>query len=113
MRLLAIAALLAAAASGCRPCGNGPDELLCTGLCVDSMTDDANCGACGVVCPDGAKCKQGSCQTTCTTGLTACGPACVDLSSDGANCGSCGNQCAVGAQCGAGKCHVPCPMAQV
>lgn len=32
-------------------CGIQPSERLCSGACVDLATDEANCGACGVICP--------------------------------------------------------------
>ncbi len=35
--------------------------LLCDGLCVDPMTDEANCGRCGAECDDGEECVRGRC----------------------------------------------------
>ena len=34
---------------------------VCNGLYVANATDNANCGACGVVCPPGSTCLLGSC----------------------------------------------------
>jgi hypothetical protein len=36
---------------------------VCPGRCADPLSDPANCGACGVVCPGGA-CRWGNCKPT-------------------------------------------------
>ncbi len=74
----------------------------CDDLCIDTTSDEANCGACGIVCPTGRMCSAGSCG--CGPGETACGGACVDTTSDEANCGACGTTCASGELCVAGAC---------
>ncbi len=44
------AAMPALAAEPCHDgkCGCAPDEIVRNGRCVDPMTDDSNCGECGV-----------------------------------------------------------------
>jgi hypothetical protein len=58
-----------------------PDGSCCGGQCLNTQTDEANCGACGVAC---------------LTGESCCGGKCVDLLRDRANCGSCGKRCRKG-----------------
>jgi hypothetical protein len=41
-------------------CGDG--QSVCNGTCVKIESDAANCGACAVVCPAGARCMNGRCQ---------------------------------------------------
>lgn len=38
-----------------------PTELLCSGVCIDPMTDPFNCGVCANVCPS-LLCSAGKCQ---------------------------------------------------
>ena len=38
-------------------------QLLCNGDCVDSMTDESNCGRCGTVCTAGSQCQGGVCSS--------------------------------------------------
>lgn len=38
----------------------------CSGTCIDPMTDDANCGGCGLSCSSG--CSKGECKVTLATG---------------------------------------------
>lgn len=45
-------------------CGAG--MISCSGTCIDSLTDDANCGGCGLACPGG--CSMGECKVTLVTG---------------------------------------------
>ncbi|MCD6497802.1 MAG: hypothetical protein J7M25_05780, partial [Deltaproteobacteria bacterium] len=33
----------------------------CDGTCVDLQSDDANCGRCGNICPEGTQCSNGRC----------------------------------------------------
>ncbi|KAK4159933.1 hypothetical protein QBC43DRAFT_304259 [Cladorrhinum sp. PSN259] len=89
-----------AASSGTGPCyecgphKTVPSKILCTSVCVDSATDNNNCGACGNVCGSGTNCTAGVCVPVgCLSGLTDCNGQCVDLTNDYANCGSCGNLC--------------------
>src|SRR5436190_133383 len=78
----------------------------CGNACVDTMSDAAHCGGCGVACPMGQGCAMGRCG--CINRTMKCGNACVDAKTDPANCGACGNACAMGKQCIAGAC-IACP----
>jgi hypothetical protein len=51
-----LVALGAAAACG------GAGQADCGGACVDLGSEPSSCGACGVVCGDGATCKNGVCK---------------------------------------------------
>src|SRR5580704_6686294 len=42
-------------------------KTLCGKTCVDTNSDDSNCGACGNACPAGSQCCSGSC-VFCPTG---------------------------------------------
>ncbi len=46
------------------PCAAG--KISCSGACVDPLTDDGNCGGCGLSCPGG--CSTGECTVTLATG---------------------------------------------
>ncbi|MCI0334267.1 MAG: hypothetical protein L0228_13695 [Planctomycetes bacterium] len=74
----------------------------CNGICTDLISDSANCGACGNVCP-GAVCANGSC-VACNFPFIPCGGVCVDPTSDRNNCGGCGVQCANDEACISGFC---------
>jgi hypothetical protein len=78
----------------------------CGTACVDTGTDQANCGTCGNACAAGATCTAGVCITPCAQ--TRCGAACVDTGVDAANCGACGHACAAGSSCAAGTCVAGC-----
>ena len=72
---------------------------------TDLSTSQANCGACGQSCNNGA-CMAGSCA--CSGGFADCdgNPAngCeVDLQTDGTACGACGHDC-LGGTCSSGSC---------
>ncbi len=95
-----------------------PAQKLCgTGgaaYCATVQTDNANCGGCGVLCPAGRVCSNGSCAATCAPPLTVCpsdaGSACADLQNDDAQCGSCGNACPTGQHCAMGACTSAPPV---
>lgn len=87
----------AAGATGC-----ATSQSLCSGACVDLQNDNANCGACGVACPAGLTCANGSC---CPAPTILCGNACLDPTEDDANCGACGHTCSGGEHCAAGQCR--------
>jgi len=80
-------------------CHNG-----CQSACVDTLTDNNNCGGCGQACDtgNGSTCQNGSCS--CVGGMTDCGGKCVNLGGDSNNCGSCGNQCQPPDWCDSGVC---------
>jgi hypothetical protein len=79
----------------------------CSGVCVDTQTDRANCGGCGVTCPAGGLCAGGAC---CNGSSTVCGSACVDTQTDPVNCGSCGMSCLSGQVCVGGGCTPTCSL---
>ena len=94
-------AVTTSTAGGSSDCAN----TTCGESCVDTLSDAANCGACGNACEAGNLCLNGVCQSAdeCD-GLSLCGTSCVDLNNDDANCGSCGRTCATGSICTAGAC---------
>jgi hypothetical protein len=76
----------------------------CSGACVDTKTDDANCGACGTTCETqmGKACKSGLC---CLSTESNCNGTCTNTSFDAKNCGTCGNACPVNTpNCSNGTC---------
>ncbi|MEO9234664.1 MAG: hypothetical protein ABI421_15080 [Polyangiaceae bacterium] len=84
---------------------------LCNGKCVDTQTDNKNCGQCGgpedagVAC---TVCVQGQCAASCDDGFSQCGTTCVNTSNDPSNCGVCGKTCASNDVCGNGSCGGSC-----
>ena len=74
----------------------GSSSTLCGTSCVDTQTDNANCGKCGAACAAGEVCSSGACSATCGTGLTVCSGTCVNEKTDNANCGACGTVCPAG-----------------
>ncbi|MBK8692904.1 MAG: hypothetical protein IPN17_11565 [Deltaproteobacteria bacterium] len=95
--------------------GPRPDVPTCTAGqsfcgtgCVDTNTDNTNCGTCGTVCAAGQSCQVGLCRRSCSAGQSLCGDVCSTLDSDPANCGSCGAACPAGQMCSAGRCALTC-----
>jgi hypothetical protein len=83
-----------------------------TGCEADTVNDPANCGGCGVVCPDGpdakGACAKSGCLLACPKSAGDCNldpkDGCEhDLLADPKNCGACGNDCK-GAPCVQGAC---------
>ena len=85
---------------------NGGTEC-CAGSCVDTETDDENCGQCESSCSPAYSCVTGSCECNddpdCDgvvgIAVACCDQYCTDLDSDDENCGSCGTSCDVGQSC--------------
>jgi hypothetical protein len=69
------------------------NDKCCGTHCVDTMTDNNNCGNCGIVCQSGSTCEQGQCcGEVCAPGV-CCPPGthcCVDVPGHSWNC--CGDQ---------------------
>jgi hypothetical protein len=80
----------------------------CSGECVNTQTDRANCGDCGVRCVAGEVCSAGLCELSCQDGLDNCNGICRDLNTDPANCGFCGNRCTTQLVCVGGRCARGC-----
>ncbi|HZU82699.1 MAG TPA: hypothetical protein VE987_07275 [Polyangiaceae bacterium] len=89
----------------------------CSGTCVDTRTDQNNCGSCGNVCtgvcnngaccPAGQACGAGATQTCCALGQTCCGDTCTDTNTDSNNCGACGVLCLPPQTCVNKDCQCP------
>ncbi|WP_437587283.1 hypothetical protein [Sorangium sp. So ce1000] len=88
-----------------------PSLAACEGGCVDLSTNNANCGACGVVCSGGAFCGAGRC--VCREGDGMCNGVCTFLDADPQNCGACGIRCGSGQFCRHGVCEEGCPPPQI
>jgi hypothetical protein len=98
-----------------------PDGLtFCNGSCINTRTNDANCGGCGTVCPADRTCCDGVCRQlsthegncgvcgrACAARETCCNGTCRNLTTDEANCGVCGRVCTATQRCLAGICATP------
>ena len=75
----------------------------CSSACVDTKTDNDNCGMCGTACtPMTEQCTEGQC---CKTGEKSCNGMCTNVQSDTKNCGMCGTACPMNMPlCVNGKC---------
>ena len=85
----------------------------CSGACVDTKNDPANCGGCALACslPNAtAYCASSACAVgPCTAGYANCNNVAsdgceVNLNTDANHCGACGNACD-GGSCVAGVCQ--------
>src|SRR5512141_3007517 len=45
-------------------------KVSCGGQCVDTKTDNANCGGCGLACPTGESCCGASCSSDSQCSIT-------------------------------------------
>ena len=70
-------------------CGTG--LTVCGTGCVDTTTNNANCGTCGNACESPRTCGSGKCN--CPSGYTDCNGQCVNTQIDAQNCGGCGKAC--------------------
>jgi hypothetical protein len=71
-------------------------------FCTSTLTDNANCGGCGITCGLGEVCNSGLC--VCAQELVQCGGFCVNTANDKNNCGNCNIVCALNQSCVNGKC---------
>ncbi len=94
------------AAESCDSMDNNCDGRVDEGF--DLMTDDDNCGRCGMSCSTGLSCSAGMCQCD-DASLMRCGsasaPYCVDTDTAPTDCGMCGRVCPDG--CVGGSCTCP------
>lgn len=89
-------------------------QTLCGSTCVNTQTDNANCGACGTTCTIYQTCTSGSCVlTSCPANRRLCGGTCINPYTDVNNCGSCGNVCSTGQTCSNGACFPSCASGQI
>jgi hypothetical protein len=65
----------------------------CNGACINTKTDEANCGACGNVCSGNQACFNGACKPACPSGqcFNSATNTCVSPSQSG-TCGTCVTQ---------------------
>jgi hypothetical protein len=89
---------------GCTAAGS----MECSGSCVDTQTDNANCGKCANPCTGSTTCSAGMCTMGCPLGETTCEGKCTDPQTDNANCGMCGKTCTGGLVCSGGMCGSSC-----
>ena len=82
--------------------------------CIDTATDNENCGACGHACQNGGSCVSSMCTATCAggpecgKGQSCCANGCSTVTSDPLNCGACGVVCNPGQACVTGMCVDTC-----
>lgn len=99
--------------TGCKDelvCPSGETD--CDGRCVSILSDEANCGACGVACDALETCSAGTCG--CAPGVGVCGDVCTDLARDAQHCGACETVCGEAQYCttqgDATSCTDVCPQ---
>jgi xyloglucan-specific endo-beta-1,4-glucanase len=82
-------------------------RMTCGDQCLETQSDPANCGACGLACAANQVCSKGACGSGCAAALTKCGAACVDVTGSQANCGTCGKACPADQTCWQSACICP------
>ncbi|MCC7542269.1 MAG: hypothetical protein IT379_38985 [Deltaproteobacteria bacterium] len=84
-----------------------PGQMPCRGVCIDTTSDDDNCGFCGARCPSTESCVQGICRVVACeeAPLAMCGSECVDTRVHPSHCGGCGQACVLGEVCDSGTCR--------
>jgi hypothetical protein len=90
--------LAAAALASCKTelrCPTG--ETACGERCVSLLTDDENCGRCGLAATPLQVCRAA--QLTCAPGVGTCDGACTDLARDPQHCGDCATACGDAQRC--------------
>ncbi len=45
--------------------------VLCSGVCVDTQSNNSSCGACRAMCPAGTTCRRGQCERPCSVPNTS------------------------------------------
>lgn len=98
--------------TGGTPGGSGGSDscptALCNGSCVNTQTDDLNCGECGQACDEHHACQEGQCiRVTCPGTLTVCDEDCVDTEDSMQHCGACNDACALSFVCSSSDCACP------
>ena len=91
-------------------CCSEAEMTICEDGCQSYLTDDNNCGGCGIECAFDEFCDVGACEPICPgAGQELCGETCEDTLNDPTNCGGCGIECAYDEFCDGGSCAPICP----
>jgi len=88
-------------------------QSLCGASCKYLLTDPANCGSCGHVCPLHEFCTNGQCVCTGASYWMECSGVCTNVHQDNNNCGACGRVCPATipngqTHCDSGSCMISC-----